>query len=267
MDLDVFVTFILKTRARSGTSYSCLYCESVPGRVLPLFPLVCRVSFLFPGATVFSTGLNLLFTGLDMAAWPGRKHRSFGHYSHETFLHKVFPSKPEDLCLVFYVQKSRCSPHRERWVVPGCNLAAEANVTRLQRCRRTCCIFNGWKCTLCCEGSSQRFASFTLKMSAESFFWLHGFLGTRKRKENWGKNDVPRFLFKGEKSVNVVRSLSNGETVFGRTKRVGRSSETRHETRLMNMGTNNFCPPVLPFWHQSLPNIISSKYQLASSAF
>lgn len=217
MDAGRDCAFILKLGVRSCTSYSCLYCESVPGRVLSLSPLTCRVSFLFPGATVFSTGLNLLFTGLDMAAWPGLKHRSFGHCPHETFLHKVFPSKLEDFCIVFfYVQKSRCSPHRERWVVPVWNLAAEANVTRLQRCRRTGCIFNGWKCTLCCRGSGQSFASFTLKMFGKSFFWLHGFFRTHKRKENWEKNDVPRFFLKAKSPLT-----SSGASVMERrTKRV-----------------------------------------------
>lgn len=47
--------FILKLGVRSCTSYSCLYCESVPGRVLSLSPLTCRVSFSVPrGHSVFN---------------------------------------------------------------------------------------------------------------------------------------------------------------------------------------------------------------------
>lgn len=78
-------------QVRSSISSWIIYCEGKAGLLSWSSRLACHVYFLFPGATVFSTGLNLLFTGLDMAAWPELKQPSFGHYPDETLFAQSFP--------------------------------------------------------------------------------------------------------------------------------------------------------------------------------
>lgn len=77
----------------------------------------------------------------------------------------------------FYVEKSRCNPHRERWVVPVCNLAVEANITRLKHCRRTCCIFNGRNVCFVVVSKRNLLCHFYSKIASHRPLLLWVFLG------------------------------------------------------------------------------------------
>lgn len=74
---------------------------------LDVTPASLPCVFLFPGATVFSTGLNLLFTGRDMAVWPELKQAFFGHYPGPT----IFCTKFSHLNVKTFLYFFMCRNH------------------------------------------------------------------------------------------------------------------------------------------------------------
>lgn len=169
--------------------------------------------FLRPGATVFSTGLNLLLAGLAMAAWACWNillPLSFGRNVWRDFFFQTYFRL---LLRSFYVKEQGCSLRRERWVFAV--VAPWANVTSTDWC-----IFNGWKFMLCCsspglnEETPLLFPKYVLVCLLICRFCFHYLYKYHHKRKTYFKR-LPCATFLRENSpVNVPRSLSNGERVL-----------------------------------------------------